>query len=706
MKHRRLYPALLCALLALPTACSEDPESPQANNSNNSSGSNNTNNSTDETPDVSDASDTSEDVPRDDSAPDMAADAGADEGMDATSCEPLTVCPADACGSIDDTCGGQLECEVCACEGGQPQQDACDACGLFAPQCDGDELTCKGDVPDAVVSLAQTQCATSVLYVASGGQGDGTKSNPMGSLTQALDAARAANQSQAQVVAIALQGSATYEGESMEVVDGVSILGGYAADWSIDERERPIILGTITASGDAFGLRAANINTPTMLRHLIVATQAAGPGANTYGLHVSASRGLALFEVDVTPGPAGAGAPGAPGAAGYPESAAVRAADARLEGRGGGLSVPDGGDGKGSTSKTSFTYQIQLNGGISLTRFGDRYTVLSPPSSVVANQGKNAMCPQADGGAGGEGATRLAGDVRGSGSSGLPDPMALIQPAQAGSASPAGAQGGAFGTSGVSSSRRDGKDGTDGAQTSAVPDGVAGGLSVGEVEQGLFVAPNAQGVTGVAGAPGAGGGGGGGAYLWNIDCANNPEPLFCIDSTSYYDLEGPQGGGGGAGGCGGQGGQGGQGGGSSIALLAIDSAPLKVRSSRLRASNGARGGDGGQGGQGGLGAQGGVSNFDYGGNRTVSGSFRALMHPVVSSGAGGAGAQGQAGGVGGGGAGGSSFGAYCVNTTLDLAPNAQPFVAGSAGEGGKGGRNAQGDVIAQSGQALDQFGCE
>ena len=390
--HSRI--SLLCGLLACSLACSDNNVS--SNNTNNPAG--------DSTPDIKDET---PDTMLDQGVPDekkMKEQIRQHDQKKDAACEPLTQCPADTCGSIEDTCGGTVECEPCACENGQPTAASCDACGVIAAQCDGDTLSCLGQTLDSFVAIDAATCATALLYVDADAsvEGDGTKNAPYQTLASALDDARA--DANGAIKAILLKGDSEYVGTSLEMVDGVSILGGYADDWSIDERLAPTILGQAPSDEDVFGLKADAINTPTLLRNVIIKTTPAGAGRHAYGLYVKSSSGLKLYSVVVEPGAGGRGTPGTSGAAGYPQTAAIQSADPGLAGKTGGVNASrPAAAGLGTVQMVECDATAYL-GNRPIRVNGGRYIETSVASTPVANAGVNTQCPVANGASGGEGA--------------------------------------------------------------------------------------------------------------------------------------------------------------------------------------------------------------------------------------------------------------------------------------------------------------
>lgn len=567
-----------------------------------------------------------ENNPKKDMISDMSNDMDPKEDMEDMTCQPKATCDAGVCGMVDDGCGGTLDCGApktcadlgglcgshddgcggtidcgqCLCENGQPTQPTCDVCGLIELQCDGDQSSCKGASVEELDGVSESDCAKSILYVDAsyGPGGNGTKTQPYDTVVKALDDAKI----QTEIKAIVIAGSATYEG-TLVLKSGVSILGGYSSNnWLPNPQERPTIQGSLVAGQDVFGIKAQDIEKPTLLRNLKVTTPDAPEAKDNYGLYIIRSSKLALYRVSVDAGKGGQGKGGDVGEAGFPTT------PNSLE-----LTGKFGGDGEGVWNETR-RQQIVSNG------------------LPLSNEGINSMCSGANGGRGGGGAFKELNSIVNS---------------MDGQNAASGTVGGQGANDSFPAS-----DGKDGVPFTAGAQGGAGGIATGQVDGFLFIRPNAHGSDGSDGSHGPGGAGGGGGWLDNYFCDNCGGNIF---------QQGPQGGGGGAGGCGGKAGKGGQAGGNSFGLFAVNSSPLKAEFSSFLSAGGGQGGAGGDGGAGGKGSFGRTGGRSV--CWAAQGGCKTL--PTNSWGsAGGDGADGQVGGPGGGGAGGSSFGAYCVQSVL------------------------------------------
>ena len=367
-------------------------------------------NNADNNPQVDALPDLSEDV-----SPDTRKDMRKDEA-----CQPITECPADTCGRIDDGCGGRLDCgeaQTCAdigvcgqqpdgcgqmldcgeclCDNGQPTKPACDACGVFALECDAqDQSSCSGlATTPQVLGLTDADCLTAIVYVDQDNAqaGNGTQANPFSDLEQALDAVRA--RQAGQVKAIVIASSPTFEG-TFELIDGVSILGGYNTSFSPDSSQRPILRGESTADG-VFGVRGENIDEPTLLRNLDITTADASTGQHVYGMHLIDSQGIRLQRgINVQASKGGDGSDGGPGVPGFPVDAQELLANAvSLKGKDGY---------QGELTAIEDKRRPLPNGALS-------WEVIKTRSALRTNNGTNPNCSDSKAGKGGEGTYQALG---------------------------------------------------------------------------------------------------------------------------------------------------------------------------------------------------------------------------------------------------------------------------------------------------------
>lgn len=438
-------------------------------------------------------------------------------------------------------------------EDGEP----CGPCGLGTytaqpiDQC-GSPLAAHPDV--LVIGASCEGELSAALFVDSAqgadAPGQGGKDQPLKSLPFALEQASARG-----LNLIIIKGDFTLE-QPLKLVDGVHIIGGYreergeyAASFYYDPKVRPKITINASETGPTLGVDATDLEAKTILANMEIITKDAIIGENI-GIKALRAKQLTLQNVIVRAGAGASGVDGDDGAAG------------------------DG----GSAGKTGGTVEPHLPGA----------------------PGENPACPEANGGAGGNGQIKTAQDDI---------------PAQPGAKSPAGSPGGDPRVKGT-----DGQPGSDGApgQTATLGQFRAGAWFEGQ--------PATDGNAGRAGQ--GGGGGGGGEVLTGQG-------------------RGGGGGGGGAGGCGGQGGARGTSGSPSVALLVEAANVTLADATQLIAGQGGDAGKGGQGGAHGEGKRGGVG----GGGTDI---------PYAGAG-GGAGNNGGDGGDGGDGVAGPSYGAYCID---------------------------------------------
>ena len=464
--------------------------------------------------------------------------------------------------------------------------------------------------------------------------------------------------------------------ESVVLVDGVSVFGGYGFDFRTRDLggNETAIIGQAPTTGARGAVSAVDIVTPTRLSGFtIVGADVTAPGASSYAAYLL--RSGAALTVDnnrIRAGRGGAGSVGGVGAAG----ARAAAGSPGFQPSGAGLGAADSG-GFCPTPPTA-----SLGGGS-----GAQFSCVAPSGAVVSTaggSGASSQCPDPDranlggtpgtptpgaigttaGGAGGAGGTHLrhwssAAAVPASAPCNLcivpSGPTATIE-----------GQGG-----------RDGARGADGLAGAGCP------ATPGLLIDGEWAPGGGAGVGGLGG-PGSGGGGGGAGggvgHCTRPDCA-----VFTQRACISNDVIGGSGGGGGAGGCGGEGGQPGVAAGGSFAVfVALDAGTIAgpvIRDNVLERGTGGAGGDGGPSGEGGLGSPG------------APGTNSGLGCPG-QGGNGGAGGPGGPGGGGGGGCGGVSVGIWVGGATIataDYAANNVFPATGSAGASGRGGPSAGND---------------
>ena len=194
----------------------------------------------------------------------------------------------------------------------------------------------------AGITGSQTVTVDDTLYVATGGS-DGTPAARR-LRCETIDAAVAMTASLSGVLTVQVAEGSYNEGvDGVAVVDGVTISGGYAPDWTQTGGATTIVglVGSVLADGD----------TGVSLDHLALAPTAAGnPGSSVYGLRAINGSSVAISNVTITtPNATGglAGAPGRSGFAGQPGQPGQGANDdcsdpAGLGGPGGTLFVSGG----------------------------------------------------------------------------------------------------------------------------------------------------------------------------------------------------------------------------------------------------------------------------------------------------------------------------------------------------------------------------
>jgi hypothetical protein len=463
--------------------------------------------------------------------------------------------------------------------------------------------------------------------------------------------------------------------ESIEVPDGVRVHGGYRRDFlALDpdgfrvEVRAPS--DTMAPGGAALVIREAGASETVVEWVSIQGRDAIDPGAATFGAYVlDPGPLLALREMQVRSGIAGAGMNGAHGAVG-----SAPAAEAAV----GGLpraAIEDA----GHTCTAGMSNLVPGGRGGTNTCDGERVdggAGGSPSCPTFAEfQPSGARGRGTGGGAGGEGGQDSQGPITG---------VSCPEDVCCGLADftvPTDFRGPQSGNPG-----RDGTDGSPGRGCRDALGDFSGDTWSGEM-------PTA-GSAGDAGAGGGGGGGGGGAEMtWSPPRCEWPDGL------------GGGGGGGGAGGCGGERGEPGTSGGPSVAILVRYSARAalpSIRGVQIAPRDGGRGGDGGAGGDGGLGGTG-----AFGGALAREDRSTPPLAGPFPGGRGGRGGNGGAGGGGGGGCGGGSVGIWVTGLGSTEPPGTAAlrtgnmFMLGRGGQPGRGGGGAAPAADGAEGGAID-----
>lgn len=387
--------------------------------------------------------------------------------------------------------------------------------------------------------------------------------------------------------------------ESLDLVDGISIYGGFDAGnhWERDRQHRVIISGSHNVDGNRIGLRGVDLDgsAPTVLQNIEVTTvNATGVitgtkhGAGSYGLLCKNCPSLQVRGAHIS---AGGGADGVGGDTGGRANATppstCKGGDGVMAGGGRPADGPPGGKGFLCSGYGGWQAAFTTNGG---------------------DGGSAANDMGGDGGDGEDASNMTKGG--------------------------AGAPGVGPGCHSQADDGKDGKNGRTGQRG-------AGGKQPTTTSSAGFYIPT-MGGDGHMGEAGAGGGGGGGGATHNAS----------LPSRRH---SGGPGGGGGAGGCPGAGGTAGGGGGASIALALIDSTGVQLQRITLQSSNAGNGAAGGAGGGGRAGCA--------GGRGETGADAKQCDREGGSGGQGGAGGSGGDGGQGGGGAGGSTIGLLLSGTT-------------------------------------------
>lgn len=470
--------------------------------------------------------------------------------------------------------------------------------------------------------------------------------------------------------------------ETVTVVDGVSLYGGYSAQtW---QRSPDLFLTAITgdtASGHRVTVDATDIaTTSTVIDGFTIYGQTAtGIAENSYAVLVRRSNErLTLTHNAIwagAGGPGDSGARGGDGTSGGGGSAGATAYEPRSGGVGyncwetcnaAGISNPGGAGG--------------TNGSCSSANGGKGGTADCPDFNESVNQcvasTTTSLQTQTTAGSNGQGASP---GLRGKGGC-----DSLID----------------YVASGTCSSLRPSFDATNcpnGVFSAAGHDGTKGGAGTAGARcnsaGGQLLSGHWQGTAGGAGGTGvSGSGGGGGGAGGGVESYND-------GSCSAYSDFGGSGGGGGAGGCGGGGGTAGTAGGGAFGVFVVfeanpgTSVPA-IRDNTIHTGYGGVGGRGGEAGTPGVGGNGG-----FGGPAAAANSSDSRATPGSKGGEGG---DGGPGGGGGGGCGGASYGLWIggpyTPSNLSGWSNAITLDGGGGG-GGPGGQTTAGGNNGQEGFA-------
>jgi hypothetical protein len=512
------------------------------------------------------------------------------------------------------------------------------------------------------------------IYVAPDGDdnGAGSPTRPFRTVSAAVRRAQV-SLGEGQVRPDVFVAAGTYT-ETLELLDGVSIHGGYRRDFRaldaagfVSEVRAP---AATTAPGGAAMIGRGIGNRPTVVEGLSLrGRDATAPGASTLGAYIEAP-GPALVLRSLTiragipgegvtggDGPAGTGPSGAPGVGEAPRGAREQGPSRECNASGPNLV-------RGGVGGRNLCAGIEVRGGAG----GE---ASCPTFSSFEGSGEAGLGVSGRGGSGGTGGQDSQGPITGSACNrtvccGLADftvPTNFTGP----------------------SAGQNGQSGSSGAAGAGCRD------PRGRFELGGWA--GGRGNAGQSGQPGSGGGGGG--------AGGGVQMNFMAGLCEFADGLGGGGGGGGAGGCGGGGGADGASGGPSVALLVTQPSAFIMEGVVLEPSSGARGGPGGAGGDGG---PGGVGAF--GGSVLPEARTTPTLAGTYPGARGGSGGTGGAGGGGGGGCGGASVGVWLVGgepANVATWRMSNRFNLGQGGEGGAGGGGAQVGGSGARGEALDVY---
>ena len=565
---------------------------------------------------------------------------------------------ANAYGTCDATAAPK--CKLTCCKSGATDA-ACtpgvDFFDLNAVPDDGCEFALD---PDAIyVSTADTHAANQA-GCGRGPWGTGAGNYPCKTIQYGLSEAAlpAVNRSKVLVA------DGLYQ-EQVQLIGGVSLLGGYRADnWERHLASTGTTIRGPEGAGDRKALVANGITAATLVEGFVInGANAISDGANSYAVYIRDSNGMLELRDNLVF--AGLGAPGTSGAAGQSGANGANGANGLATywknscDEGGTASFNNGGGGGSKTCQNPETF----HGGPVTT------TVVS------GGRGGHALCPTRNKQEG-SGVTGSHGGG-GGGAGGWGHDTSTT-----GSCSP---------TSGKPETGAEGGDAT----VSLANDGGGGGAcldGLGAVTGGEW--RGLDGSDGATGGPGAGGGGGG---------AGGGQK---IGSNSGNDVGG-SGGGGGSGGCAAEKGYAGAAGGGSFGVFvywSAGSAPTSaagvpsIHDNVISRNQGGPGGDGGNGGAGGDSGSGGLGG--------PLGSYNGPIFCVFPGAKGGFGSRGGHGGGGGGACGGASFDilAWGINGQshdfgTNTFPNGNAVTGGAPGGGGNSSNTTKAGADAFDGES-------
>ncbi len=581
--------------------------------------------------------------------------------------------PEATCDNLDNDCNGTVDDPWINGDGKYFQNTACGNCNtdctaIFdkpnatgvcdvtgAPEC---MMECVDDIHFDMNQIPDDGCEfeldTTVVYVSEsdsnaadddtcgfGPWGTGTTTvgasdvdnYPCKSIAKGLERATSLGRSTLKVA------DGLYE-ETVTLIDGIDILGGYRADtW---ERHLSSTLSTIRGNSLALHtttIVADAIASETVIEGFVIYGQVNyQAGGNSYIIHMKNSPGVVLRNNTLY---AGTGGPGANAAAAAPGTAGA-----------------DGAGRSGAATDAAYdAYETSANpcsGGV-IRQYNNGGSLTCGADNVSGGNGGGNQCPPTSGSefSGIDGVSGQAGDGASGGSNG-----------SGGDAGDDGEM--SSGICRLPGSSMTGSDGTNGSA------GVAGAAGIGCADTtGTVVGDHWIGNSGLSGVDGGNGGGGGGG-----GAGGGGESSM----TTENDRLGGHGGGGGSGGCGGVGGDGGGSGGGAFAVFILGGSSPTIENNTIFLGLGGEGGSGGNGGVGGSGGHGGDGGI-------CPGSCWCYK----SAGKGGEGGDGGHGAGGGGGCGGNSFGIFTsgLSDVPDYcgAGDGNSLSSGSGGAEGNGGNS-------------------
>lgn len=215
-------------------------------------------------------------------------------------CVPSITCE-DTCGMLDDGCGNALDCGSCECENGVPAAQDCGPCGLGELKCEAGQSgagTCE-----IRPELEDASCKDLVFYRYNLNQaGTGTKSDPFGKISEAIDASKGKR-----AIILAQAPSAEITKTVLSLEEGVHFLGGFDKDFRPDlQVKTKIVLDK--------WLEAKDLVSPTLMQNIeLTATQNAPTDRHRVTVLVSNSPNFSIENVYIEAGPAADGKDGSDG---------------------------------------------------------------------------------------------------------------------------------------------------------------------------------------------------------------------------------------------------------------------------------------------------------------------------------------------------------------------------------------------------------